>query len=64
MKPNFRLYRFVVEVLDEPNCSDEQLERELGEMLDSYFEAIDVQVELVAADDVIGIDSDLSIAET
>lgn len=52
-----------MEVLDEPNCSDEQLERELGEMLDSYFEAIDVQVELVAADDVIGIDSDLSIAE-
>ena len=63
MKQNFRLYRFIVEVLDEPDCSDAQLEAELSEMLETYFEALDVQVELVSADDVVGIEADLSFAE-
>lgn len=52
-----RLYRFIVEVLDEPNCSDLQLEREFQDSMRAYFEAVDVQVELVEANDcVIGLD--------
>jgi hypothetical protein len=63
MKRQMRLYRFVVEVLDEPDCSDADLEQEFQEMLDGYFEAFEVRVELVDADDVIGIDAELGMAE-
>lgn len=52
-----RLYRFVVEVLDEPNCSDDQLEREFEDALHAYFEAVDISVELVDASDCLqGLD--------
>lgn len=63
MKRPLRLYRFVVEVLDEPDCSDDQLEEELQNSLNAYFEAIEVTVDLVEADDVIGIDGDMLMAE-
>lgn len=57
MSRPLRLYRFVVEVLDEPNCSDAELELHLQESMDAYFEAVDVTVELVEANDcVIGLD--------
>ena len=56
MRP-LRLYRFTIEVLDEPNCSDYELESQLQESMSAYFEAVDVQVELVeACDCVIGVD--------
>ena len=52
-----RLYRFVVEVLDEPNCSDIELESQLQDAMWAYFEAVDVNVELEEAHDcVIGVD--------
>lgn len=48
-----RLYRFVVEVLAEPDCSDDELERQFSESIEAYFEAVDTQVELVEAHDCI-----------
>ncbi len=52
-----RIYRFVVEVLDEPNCSDTELERQFQESIEAYFEAVDVSVELVDANDcILGVD--------
>lgn len=47
-----RLYRFVVEVLDEPNCSDDELAAEFSDALEAYFEAVDISVELVSAQDI------------
>lgn len=52
-----RLYRFVVEVLDEPNCSDRELEQQFEDAINAYFEAIETTVELVEAHDCItGLD--------
>ena len=54
MRRQMRLYRFVVEVLDEADCSDEELEAQMQESLEAYFEAIDVSVELVDAAPYLG----------
>lgn len=54
-----RLYKFIVEVLDEPNCSDEQLECEVQEMLEAYFEAMEVHVTLA---DATIVDSEIAEA--
>lgn len=52
-----RLYRFVVEVLDEPDCADDEFEAQFQEALEAYFEAIEVIAELVEATDCLsGVD--------
>ncbi len=58
-----RLYRFTLEVLDEPMGSDEDLYNEVLEFLESYLEAFHVSLDLVEAADCIGFEADMEMAE-
>lgn len=58
-----RLYRFSLELLDEPTRSDKDFEKEVAEHLRAYFEAFHLEVKLTEAADCLTFAGDLEIAD-
>jgi hypothetical protein len=58
-----RLYKFELEILDEPGTSDLAFETEVKKHLETYFEAFHLAVTLVEACDCITVEGDSMMAD-
>jgi hypothetical protein len=52
-KPLRRFYEFKVTVLDEVDCSDEDLLEEVADLMAQIFEAEEISIELIEASDYV-----------
>lgn len=58
-----RLYKFELEILDEPIASDEDFEDEVKKHLETYFEAFHLSIRLVEAANCITVEGEMPLAD-
>jgi hypothetical protein len=61
-KPLRRFYEFKVTVLDEVDCSDEDLLEEVADLMAQIFEAEEISIELVDASDYVSNEPEMAKA--